>query len=200
MQVRSRRLRRRQRGSRAAAQRASSWRAGPQSSTLLKPGGMTRSSSRSSITPARRCAPQACPPGRRAATAGGSEKRNLLPDLPAVKFGSRRESEFVASSVQPACVLPKLVGPSVDVLFNAAHHEDCSRTAGLRFDPLVDSLSRSPHSATGSHYVSWCSERWRLERAVSSRWGGRSRKPDRETTQSFDSPLVKIRSIPTLCR
>ena len=37
-----------------------------------------------------------------------------------------------------------------------------------------------------------------LERAGSSRSGGRKRKPDRETTQFFDLPLVKIRKMPYL--
>ncbi len=39
-----------------------------------------------------------------------------------------------------------------------------------------------------------------LERLGSSRSGGRKRKPDRETRQFFDSPLVKIRRRPTLWR
>src|SRR5208282_2160549 len=63
--------------------------------------------------------------------------------------------------------------------------------------PFVNSSWRAAQGSCkifrqiGSHCVSCCSERWRLERAGPGRGGGRKRKPDRETTQFFDSPLSK---------
>jgi hypothetical protein len=46
---------------------------------------------------------------------------SLLHCLRGVQFGRRRVPEFVVSAFRHACLFPKLISPSADRVFNAAH-------------------------------------------------------------------------------
>src|SRR5580693_8258600 len=108
--------------------------------------------------------------------------------LPAFEFGSRREPEFVASTVRPASMVPQLIGLFADHLFihvhvmfskqmalasqaeaNGSHQRSSTRPLALTFVGQVGKITEHGLSRPASLEMMTRSERWAsLQRLPSS--------------------------------
>ncbi len=110
------------------------------------------------------------------------------------ELGERGEHDQIVNA-------PLRAGDTGQVFREAMREAILLRLADFAPDLLVVSAGFHVHcrdplaNLNGSHCVSCCFERWRLERAGSSRSGGRKRKPTGDE-HFFDSPLAKIRTVP----
>ncbi len=110
------------------------------------------------------------------------------------ELGERGEHDQIVNA-------PLRAGDTGQVFREAMREAILLRLADFAPDLLVVSAGFHVHcrdplaNLNGSHCVSCCFERWRLERAGSSRSGGRKRKPTGDE-HFLDSSLAKIRTMP----